>query len=78
MVINQPTASVDHPNLVSWPGKQEHCSSPNREQIIIPGHPKVPDISVPMVFHKPQRLLTMALGKVGDPLILPPHRLPWK
>lgn len=39
---------------------------------MIPGRQELPDIRVPVVFHKPQQLLTIVLGEMGAPLTLPP------
>lgn len=66
--MNPRAALIDHANLVPRQGEQELCTRPRGEQILIPGGQELPDISVPMVFHKPQQLLTIVLGEAGGRL----------
>lgn len=79
--MNPRAALTDHANLVPWQGEQELCSRARGEQILIPGSQELPDISVPVVFHKPQQLLTIVLGEAGGglgegPSVFPPIAFP--
>lgn len=67
--MNRSTTLVD--DQMQSPSKASR--SLRGEQILIPGHQELRDISVPMVFHKPRQLLTIVLGKAGGSLLSLSH-----